>query len=265
MKTIILPFLLIICSNLNGQIVLEQVYSLNNSKDLILVNLGHDDYKYVMIDFYNDQLDIYNVDHTPFMIGLTTPVSLDSGYLAPGYFSRSLFDCDSTTIEYAIWDPISMGSFYVYRTDGTLLFQKDSVLAPYCYGCYGASNDKKPIYNTSDGAKLWFINSQNEYLIYGLCGELPMQVSPIENEAYIIKAYPNPTTSDITIDCGEKYGNSGYKISILDSKMQLIQTRSIPSDGKVQMNVDALSSGPYYYVIKSEFSVLRTGKFIVLK
>jgi hypothetical protein len=266
MKKIMFGFFLMVCSHLNGQIVLEQVYpSSNFTKDLIVVNLGYDDYKYIVIDYYNDLIDIYNINHSPFMLGLTPPVSLDSGIISPGYFSRSLFDCDSSTIEYALWDPISLGSFYVYRTDGTLLFQKDSVLAPYCYGCYGASNEKKPIYNTSDGAKLWFLNQQSDYLIYDLCGELPVQVVPLENNLSAIKVYPNPTSGDINIECGERYGKDSYIISVFDSNMKLLSTQPIPNDGKVNMSLGSFQSGLYFFTIKSHFSILRTGKFIVTK
>lgn len=265
MKISISILLIIISTHLCGQISLEQTYPFANGKDLVIVNLGYDDYKYVHIDFYNDQIDLYNVDHTPFMLGVSLPVSLDSGIFAPGYFSRSLFDCDSSTIEYAIWNPVSFGSFYVYRIDGTLLFQKDSVLAPYCYGCYGASYEQKPIYNTSDGAKLWFLNQQNDYLIYDLCGDLPLQIVPLENNQSSLKVYPNPSFGDVRIECGVQYSKEGYSITVFDSNMKHISTKSIPTDGNVNFELGSARSGQYYYTIKSNFSVLTTGKFIIIK
>lgn len=266
MRNIFLTIMCLIPVLLESQIVLEQVYSIGGpDKDIVAVDLGHNDFKYVVMDWVNDAMDFYNVDHSPFAIGVSAPVSFVGTGYQPGYFSRSLFDCDSSTIEYAIWNPIDRSSFYVYRLDGTLLFQKDSVLAPYCYGCYGASNEKKPIYNTTNGAKLWFIDNSGDYLVYDLCGVLPAGMETIENSRAGLRAFPNPATNEISIACGEEFGNGLYEITVLDAHMKQVFTDAIPEDGNLITPLHDFQSGHYYFVIKSEYGVVRTGKFNVVK
>src|SRR5437764_2110879 len=131
-------------------------------------------------------------------------MSNSGAYYRLGYITYSLFDCDSTNIEYAVMldhpDPTVHPNFAVYRTDGTLLFSKDTVGTVFCVGCGSGSYEMHPIMNTSDGAKLYLFNNANEFLVYGLCGTLPQIITEVgQSEPYsYVKVFPNPTSGQIT-------------------------------------------------------------------
>lgn len=82
--------------------------------------------------------------------------------------------------------PNAYPNFAVYRTDGTLLFSKDTVGTVFCVGCGSGSYEMHPIMNTSMGAKLYLFHTNSvqdsiEYMVYGLCGTLPESI--IENKS----------------------------------------------------------------------------------
>ena len=123
----------------NAQITLEHTYSAPLGKGFYYTDLGNNDYKYFYIDYYNDKFSLYNIDHTPYMLNITPGVSLDSGLYTIAYITTTLFDCDSTNIEYIETTTGGSKPFYIFRTDGTMLFKKDSVTGPYNFGNYDGS------------------------------------------------------------------------------------------------------------------------------
>ena len=86
--------------NTNAQITLEHNYSVPPGKMFYFTDLGNNNYKYVLIDYYNDKINLYNLDHTPYMLNIIPGIPLDSGVFDISYITTSLFDCDSTNIEY---------------------------------------------------------------------------------------------------------------------------------------------------------------------
>src|SRR5207247_11291030 len=101
------------------------------------------------------------------------------------YVTRSLFDCDTSNIEYVYANTVGgTKPFYIMRTDGTQLFQLDSAIGYFCLGyCLGLSDIIKLIRNTSAGAKLFLNNVQGnqDVHIYSLCGTLPEEVFDFMN------------------------------------------------------------------------------------
>ena len=73
--------------------------------------------KYVFLDTVNDKFSLYNLDFTPFLTNISVPHPLRFGdpsntaFYHVMYITRTLFDCDSATIEYmfsaqnAAWNP----------------------------------------------------------------------------------------------------------------------------------------------------------------
>lgn len=153
-------FLLLTTSSF-AQVTLEHTYNIQLGNWMYYTDLGNNNYKYLAVDSYNDKFSLYNLDHTPFMLNIQTPISLLPSGFSVGYVTSSLFDCDSTNIEYVLTSTVPTEPFYVYRTDGTLLFQKDSVVAFWCFGCFGGIS-AHPIFNTPAGAKLLLANQSAE-------------------------------------------------------------------------------------------------------
>ena len=119
------------------------------------------DFKFLYADYSLNELKILNLDHSLFA-SITLPIQyINRNKYKIGYVSKALFDCDSTTIEYAIMSGIYVHSFYVYREDGSLLFQKNRMVPAYCIGCFIGSHDVRPIVITPNGAKLFLLKADS--------------------------------------------------------------------------------------------------------
>ena len=266
MKLLLILSALFIWSNAQSQIVLEQTYSTNNGKQLYLINLGNDDYKYFMLDFPNNSFDLYNLDHSPFMLNVQTPVDLEDGIFVVCYVSWDMFDCDSTTLEYVITAPYEGNRpFYVYRTDGSLYWQKDSVQGPYCYGCLGGTLELNPIKNTPDGAKMMLFNSSGDYFVYALCGELPLVHEELEQRGLSVEVFPNPSSSTTSFRISLPDNLHTYELSVFNMQMQELNSFPVPANGKLEMDNSSLESGTYIYSLKSENRIVHTGKLMIAK
>ncbi|HMI06273.1 MAG TPA: hypothetical protein VK528_01905, partial [Flavobacterium sp.] len=175
----------------NAQISLAHTFNFsNNQTNLLYIDLGDGDFKYVAVDYVNSKINIYNTDFTPYLTNITTALPMTSHEIA--YISKKLFDCDSTTIEYVLVDN-DFTEFRVFNTSGAPVFSRVNVIAPFCYGCYNASLERKPIVNTAEGTKLILsdVNGFNTY-VYNLCGTLPLQVTDFEETGNMLTVYPVP-------------------------------------------------------------------------
>lgn len=184
------------CQGFN-QVALENQYVIASNKLFYITDIGNNDYKYVIMD--TSGFSIYNLDHSPYFLNFVPPVPLGRppSYYEVAYISKSLFDCDSTTLEYVLENGIYPANFYIYRTDGTLLFERDSVTGPYGLGILDGSLYQQPIVNTPDGTKLFLFGRDSNghpdtMSVYSLCGTLPVSVSEMPIGNSYVQIFPNP-------------------------------------------------------------------------
>jgi hypothetical protein len=276
----------------SAQVSLEHVFSTTTQQalgfqELWLTDLGNGNYKYVIYTYgftSYGRLDIYNPDYSPYMLNVTVPVVSDStGYAyRVGYVTTTLFDCDSTNIEFAVMldtpHPNAYPNTAIYRTDGTLIFSKDSVGTYFCVGCGSGSWETHPIMNTSTGAKmyLWYYGDslgnfdQNGHvlytLVYGLCGTLPERIDEINQLNSFVRAFPNPSSSQINFEISAPSHMEHYELTILNSAFQPVKTHLIKGENvKMIFNGEGCSSGVYFYSLRSKNKVFQTGKFVLSK
>ncbi len=262
----------------NAQITYEHTYTAapGVSNNMWLTNLGNNNYKYVVWDFNQAIFSLYNLDHTPLMTNVQVPIVPDSNrFYQIGYITSTLFDCDSTNIEYAvIGKGVSYtGKFMIYRTDGTQLFSRDSVTTLWCVGCAGGSEEFLAIENTPAGTKLFLVTQFPDYTeemyVYGLCGTLPESAPDINNSSNFVQVFPNPTAREINFNVAvpshiERQGS--YELIIFNSSFQTIKTIPLNSiDNKISVDTEPLAAGEYYYSFQTMKKVFQYGKFIVAK
>ena len=246
---------------------MEHTYNIQSGNSLYYTDLGNNNYKYFTVDYLNDKFSLYNLDHTPYILNIATGASLQSGIFTIGYITSTLFDCDSSTIEYVITTTNSSTlPFYIYRTDGTLLFQKDSVVTYWCFGCYGGIS-AHPIFNTPVGTKLILVNqSSNDWFVYALCGALPETINQIEQGGnHYVQIFPNPSSGYTTFEVDVPNNFENYELTIYDASFQSVRTESIKGRQRITIESDMLSSGDYYFSLQTKNKIIQTGKFIISK
>jgi hypothetical protein len=274
MKKILFVLMLLVSIISKAQFTYEHTYTINvpGEETPILTNLGNNNFKWVLNDYYHDKFSIYNIDHTPFMLNIPYAVSCDSGNAYQiGYITNTLFDCDSTNIEYALMSqtPNDTLKFMVYRTDGTLLFSKDSVTVGYGYGANVGSVEFHGINNTNAGAKLMLFGRFNvgqfEFFIYGLCGTLPENITEIYQSSSFVQVSPVPSSRQVNFRVTPPGNIDEYKLIISNSQFQTIKTSTVAAGRETEINLDgeSLSSGTYFYSLQNKNKVFQTGKFII--
>lgn len=275
MKYIIILLIFCFSQRIDAQIVYQYTFpgpaSIHQSFPTI-INMGDNDYKYFYVDYATNQFNLFNLDFTLFNT-VNVPIALvNLQFNSIGYVTKSLFDCDTTFFEYAIMPGGPFRNFYIFRQDGTLLFQRDSVIAPYCTNCNNATSFISPVQNTPTGAVLYLCPSDSigdspTWDVYSLCGNLPniLKQDELIVESYM-KVFPNPTTGKVVFyfDLPSNYIN--YNFSIFNQSFQLLQTVKISgTTKKYELEDINLASGMYFFKLLSENVVLQTGKFIFNK
>ena len=245
-----------------GQFTYEHTFTIPNPGGIsvYLTDIGNNNYKWVATNYSTDQFSLYNLDYTPYMLNVSIAVPTYGGAYQIGYITSTLFDCDSINLEYAI-----MPQFSVYRTDGTLLFSKDSVTTLWGYGAVMGSIEVHGVENTPAGAKLNLMNNHFKQYVYGLCGMLPEGIDKINQSNTYIQEFPNPASHQINFNIISPNNYETFVLTIFDSSFRPVKTTSI-SGIKTQINLDmeSLSSGTYFYSLQSKNKVFQTGKFIII-
>jgi hypothetical protein len=200
------------------------------------------------------------------MLNIIPGVPLDSGVFTIAYITTSLFDCDTSNIEYVETSNNGIEPFYIFRTDGTQLFSKDSAIGPYNFGNYDGSIITKPIINTPLGAKL-ILGSfySNDWSIYSLCGTLPQTIDEFENGNQYVQIYPNPSSRNIIFEIAAPSNIENYELTIYDALLQFVRKESIKGRQKIILDNETLSSGPYYFSLQTKNKIIQAGKFIISK
>ena len=272
-------------ANIKAQVTYEHTFITKTHVNLgfqefFLTDLGNNNYKYVIYQYgysgSGSSFSLYNMDYTPFMLNIHIPLSSDSMNYSYrlGYITSTLFDCDSTNIEYAMMldvpNTVAHPNFAVYRTDGTLLFSKDSVGTMFCVGCGSGSWEMHPIMNTPAGAKLLLFNYDNngnqQTFIYGLCGTLPENITEINQSSSFVKVFPNPTSGKINFEITAPSHSEKYELTIFNAAFQVIKTTEIiGADTQLSLDSESLSSGTYFYSLQNKNKIFQTGKFILSK
>lgn len=239
----------------------------------VIINMGRsDDYKIMYLDYKTNQLKLFNLDHTSFAT-INIPILMVSpSEYTVGYVTWSLFDCDTTMFEYAILPGSWRNTLYIYREDGTVLFQRDSTLAPYTYGIYSGSYEQKPVYNTPSGAKLFLAKADSIGLhrtidVYALCGKLPTNDKQIGNDKNsFVKVFPNPTNAVVNFEIFAPSNFEEVELLILDGLGNEIRRENIDSNtGKYELTLNGSSNGTYYYVLMTRGIMQESGKFLLIK
>lgn len=265
MKRFITLFALVFTLFSEAQITLDHTFNTNNTSDFIYTDIGNNDYKYIVIDYTESKVDIYNLDYSPYLTNISTPMSLQNYGI--GYITKSLFDCDESNVEFLMYNYTDFLHFYIYRSDGTILFHRENVVPFYCFGCYSGTIDIRPIIKTPNGTKLILteVNTGTDIYVYNLCGELPLGVNEFSDRNNPLTVYPVPGNNNKNLNFKLNLPNNSKNIliEIYDLNMKLIDKMVTENPNEEFAKKYNFTTGVYSYRLKSEGRIVKTGKFII--
>lgn len=268
----VFTYIIIIFFSINcySQINLEHTYpnmsiiGTNVNRILQIVDLGNNDYKYLFVDKINSSYALYNLNHSLYISG-NFPVTWNNNNYSVFYFSKTLFDCDSNNVEYVLtyrtYTP-NISYVRIYRTDGTVLFNKDSVTTYAAFGNPGVH--RYFINNTPLGSKMILDHSFNgDALVYSLCDSLPLGYnthSIVENKLF---NYPNPAKNYTIVEYTLPKESNNGKLIFYDSIGTAVKSFNVDKNFKnLKISVEDLPSGLYYYSLEVDSKIIGTKKMV---
>jgi len=272
---IIAGALILYANNMNAQITLDNDLTPwgGMGDAFYLAQISKTETKYVFLDTMNNTFSLYNMDFTPFIENISVPEPFISGttaFFQPVYITRTLFDCDSSNIEYAYQSSTNATKpFRIVRTDGTILFQRDSANGVFCIGsCLGLTDIIRPIQNTSAGAKLFlqhYDSIRQHILVYSLCDSLPVNAFYFSsfNQSFV-ELLPNPASNTIYFKFNLPDNFNSYELVIFDNTGKEFKRDRLNTQ-KYSLDVSNLSSGNYGYTLCTKAKIYQSGKFIIAK
>jgi hypothetical protein len=219
------------------------------------------------------------MDFTPFITNIAVPDpwgwTNSNAHYEAFYITRALFDCDTSNIEFAFSAPVAFMDykpFRIYRTDGTLLFQRDSSVLVYCAGDCGNGGESTitSIVNTSSGTKMVltsYASGNEQNFVYSLCGTLPANVYEHSqyNQSYVT-VFPNPSSSTFTFKINPPDNMNEYELVIVDNKAREVKREKVNSQNRnYVLDASNMSNGTYFYSLCTKNKSLQSGKFILTK
>ena len=268
MKKLLLIFILFAsCFNMNGQIQLAYTSPVGKIGHVGILHLYFAGNKFVerndslnTITLYNSDLSVYKTINFP-ALPFNSPNSRWVHYL-----TESLFDTDSTDLEYLLYYDDTAGVFNVgvYDESGSLLFQRDSATSYPHFG--NMSNGIHPYSSEIDYIDSIFylrVHTRGVTEFYQLPGVIPC-FDPCSNADiglstglnhgvniplfYLSDPVPNPATNETEISYNLPPKVQSGSIVIYDQQGRRFKEIPVyPSVNKIIISMDGFKTGVYYY------------------
>lgn len=227
------------------------------------------------------ELALYNLDGTLFKQLTLPPDPFDTPPAVAWYVSESLFDTDSSTVEYLLLyyfnrmvidssmpslEPYSM--IRVADEFGNILFEEENANT---YELFTTGRKYFSIYGTDQGTKMQLMISDDEgtYLetkVYGLAGSYPTGIERLQNpELGWFELSPNPNRGSLRLSWDLPGGMVAAQVELLTLDGKLVKSLSVPpGTSELQEELPHLSTGMYFYQLRSASGQLLGGKRMVL-
>jgi hypothetical protein len=264
-KIINLAVLVLLTSNLFGQITLEHSYP-NGKWQTSMVKLSNSGMKYQWVDVTAGQVKLYNLDHSLFK-SMTFPVLTGKTGVWVLYVSETTFDLDAE-VEFMVYyqdDGNWTNSVTkIINETGTVILDKASETP-----AMNSYTDKiEAIFNTTSGTKMILDNhSGNASKVYSLPGTLiATAIKNIDYNNSFLETYPNPAGNYIKLAYTLPTNIKKAKVSIYNIEGKIVKTYTIDNNYKeLLIDTQEFSNGVYLCQINSNGMKISDTKFIVQK
>ncbi len=258
-----------------SQITLDNTYTttITQNNYFNIVKLSNSGYKYVNPDFANNNITLYNLNHTIFKT-LIVP-TFTAGSQSFYHISETLFNTNPNDVEFIIRQnpttPIYNVKILVVNENGTVLFSKDSADLS---GAHWLGNT--PVSYTPSGPKmLLYHRYSTKVFVYTLPGNLVCSdctngtitgipqsgKDPQSNST----AFPNPSKDEIKIKYVLPANSSNAKISFYSIDGKELKTFTIDNHiDYMTIDKEALggATGIYLYKIYNDAGLISSDKII---
>lgn len=267
-KSIILTIATLLIAVISkSQINLEAKYPAG-MKNLQLCNLTTGGYKYYYYDKINNQIKMYNPNHSIFKtISVTLPPS-GYNFSSLQFVSDNLFNTDNL-IEFYIAYSYSVSPFNIqkkiYNESNVLLLSSNTT----------GNGAGAEVININGSFKLKLpTNNGDSSIVYSLPGTLPCDAcggptSIVKNNTTtntMPNAYPNPTSTQITIPYTLTNNDTKGKINIYDINGKILREYIVDNTFEnIILDTQEFSAGTYYYNLTTNSGVSEAKKIIVIK
>ncbi|MBN2524038.1 MAG: T9SS type A sorting domain-containing protein [Bacteroidales bacterium] len=238
------------------------------------VKLSHSGWKYVdQSDIDKNEIRLYNLDNTLFKT-LTLPPKIEGHTpVISFYISETLFDTDSSNIEFLLvyylndTDPVVR----IAGEDGTILLEEENAST---YEIFTTGRYYYSIYETDEGAKLQlrYISNGAYYKtrVFSLPGKYPDEIEypkvALKESDFVLFPNPSDGLNSIKLDPGRSY--TGGSIQIFNEHGVLLRHVEI-EPGRYEYTIDNsdLSPGTYLYQVFSpgSISALSAKKVLIVR
>ncbi|HKK39167.1 MAG TPA: T9SS type A sorting domain-containing protein [Cryomorphaceae bacterium] len=217
-----------------------------------------------------DEVDIYNLDLTLYTSFSLPDIDVNTGAL---FITTSLFDCDSTQLEYMVSGGTSDSTFTrIYREDGNLFLDIPG------YGYFSSTNLtglEVTIASDDDGSYAMFNSGfgTNEVVLYRFCGQVPQPLAR-ESDGTILSgimeqqnnngfdAYPNPARETIKFEY-DLQGHKKANLQLFNTSGQLMKELMLgQAFDFIRLNISDLEQGTYIARITTDDGFELSEKFV---
>jgi hypothetical protein len=231
----------------------------------------------------NEHIELYDTD-----LSLISTFDIPIEYEGTAQYnlfhvSKTLFDCDSTNIEYLISyssENISEAYIKILREDGSVLLN----LPEHTFADEGMINVVPSIHKAmiedENGVLFMFFNSglphpSEPTTLYRSCGSIPGCSNPCDEttvgvmeqvvENSQIHIYPNPGNGQFSLEYDLPREFSRATLLLFDMRGKEVLRKTVgPSMSHVLINTSSLSSGRYEVVLSTKEGMVISASYIEL-
>lgn len=258
LRLIILALLMNALSS-QAQISLEHSYTGSTG----ITHLSVSGYKYFMMDVYSYQCKMYNIDHS---VWKTINLAVPSGmYLYDiRHVSENLFNADNKVeLCYTYYSYDTTMLFFTYYSK---VIDEDGV---ELLAIPGASYSEVKPAGTAGTKLLAYVYDYSTYpstmqtQVYTLPGNLPSGGTDFEGSLSSPSAFPNPTTSTITIPYKLPDGVVEGKLQLLGGRGEIGKVFKVDRNfSELRIDVGGFPCGVYHYLLLTDKGISTRGTFI---
>jgi hypothetical protein len=258
---ILLVTTILLAFSTKGQINLENHYV----GTVRIANLSTAGYKFYNIDIASNVVKIYNIDHSIYQtITLPNP-PVNQTYSGVYLLSDKLFDTDNLIEFVLLYKDSQLSNFTNYHKvineNGVILLQNNKIEfeALNLSGTYKL-RCMAPTYDSS------FVYSLPGTLPCDACGGPTSIVKNNSSTNTMPNAYPNPTSTQITIPYKLTNSDTKGKINFYDINGKILREYNVDNTFEnLILDTKEFSAGTYYYNLTSNSGKSDAKKIIVIK